>query len=107
MSEAITREDAEFLSLSDRALLVQSGVTYINEIADTLLEAASEDGVTIENDADFKELAANMYMSASVTLLHSMAIDQEDGKMLGELLLQDSDDLEVHPLMLSYLEDMQ
>ena len=107
MSEAITREDAEYLSLADRALLVQSGVTYINEIADTLLASAEEDGVTIENNADFMELAANMYMSASVTLLHSMAIDQEDGEMLGALLLQDSDDLDVHPLMTSYLEDMQ
>jgi len=106
MSEAITREDAEYLSLSDRALLVQSGVAFINEIADSMIESAGEDGVTIENNPDFRHLAATMYMSASVSLLQSMSIDQEDGEMLGALLLQDSDDLEVHPLMLSYLEDM-
>lgn len=106
MSEPITREDAEFLSLEDRALLTRSGISYINDIADSMLASASEDGLDLDND-EFREIAVTMYMSASVTLLHSMSIDQEDGEMLGTLLLQDSDDLDVHPLMLSYLEDMQ
>jgi len=106
MSEPITREDAEFLSLEDRALLMRSGITYINEIADTMLASASEDGLDLDND-EFRELATTMYMSASVTLLQSMTTDKEDAMDLTALLLSESEELDVHPLMLDFMEGLQ
>tara|TARA_B100000287_G_scaffold339376_2_gene325586 strand:+ start:7289 stop:7606 length:318 start_codon:yes stop_codon:yes gene_type:complete len=105
MSEPITREDAEFLSLEDRALLMRSGITYINEIADTMLESASEEGITLDDD-DFRAMATAMYMSASATLLGSMSTDKEDAMDLASLLMADAETLDVHPLALDFMEDL-
>ena len=105
MSEPIIREDAEFLSLEDRALLMRSGISYINDIADSMLASASEDGFDLDND-EFREIATTMYMSASVTLLQSMSTSKEDAMDLTALLLNDSEELDVHPLMLDFMEGM-
>ncbi len=105
MSEPITREDAEFLSLEDRALLMRSGISYINEIADSMLASASEDGLDLDND-EFREIATTMYMSASLTLLQSMSTSKEDAMDLTSLLVSEIDEIDLHPLALDFMEGM-
>jgi len=83
---AIVREDATYLDLNDRGLLVMTGARMIGEGIQALREEALEAG-EVEDEMEAFDMFEERENMAYFSMVNGMAVDQDDAKDLMQLFV--------------------
>lgn len=85
-----TRDDATYLSLSERAYLTMSAIDMIEEGITAILDEAVEDGCD-PDDEDLMDSLEDLRASSYASLLSTMTNSNDEAKMLVKLVRISSD----------------